>query len=60
VDGFFLSEDRTEGTINWFDNGTMSITNRMYNSPDWSDFDEVDIENIPSIDFSPLNEVDNG
>jgi hypothetical protein len=60
VNGFFLSEDRTEGTITWFDNGTMSITNRMYNSPDWSYFDEVDIENIPSIDFSPLNEVHNG
>jgi hypothetical protein len=60
VNGFFLSEDRTEGTITWFDNGTMSITNRMYNSPDWSDFDEVEIENVPSIDFSPLNEVDNG
>jgi hypothetical protein len=60
VDGFFLSEDRTEGTINWFDNGTMSITNRMYNSPDWSDFDEVEIENVPSIDFSPLNNIHNG
>jgi hypothetical protein len=60
VNEFFLSEDRTEGTITWFDNGTMSIRNRIYNSPDWSDFDEVWIENIPSIDFSPLNEVHNG
>jgi hypothetical protein len=60
VKDFYLSEDRTEGTITWFDNGTMSITNRMYNSPDWSDFDEVRIEGIPSIDFSPLNEVHNG
>jgi len=60
VEGFYLSEDRTEGTITWFDDGTMSITNRFYNSPNWSDFDEVDIEDIPSIDFSPLNEVHNG
>jgi hypothetical protein len=60
VNGFFLSEDRTEGTITWFDNGTMSITNRMYNSPDWSYFDEVTIEDIPSIDFSPLNQIHNG
>jgi hypothetical protein len=60
VNEFFLSEDRTEGTITWFDNGTMSIRNRIYNSPDWSDFDEDWIENIPSIDFSPLNEVHNG
>jgi len=60
VNEFFLSLDRTEGTITWFDNGTMSITNRMYNSPDWGYFDEVTIEGIPSIDFSPLNEVHNG
>ena len=55
VTEFFLSEDRTEGTITWFDDNTMSITNRTYNSPDWSDFDETEIDNIPQIDFSPLN-----
>ena len=60
VKDFYLSEDRTEGTITWFDNGTMSIRNRMYNSPDWSDFDEVWIEGIPSIDFSLLNQIHNG
>ncbi len=59
VKDFYLSEDRTEGTITWFDDGTMSITNRFYNSPDWSDFDETEIDNIPQIDFSPLNQSDN-
>jgi len=60
VEGFYLSEDRTSGMVTWFDDGTMSITNRFYNSPNWGDFDETEIENIPSLDFSPLNEVDNG
>jgi hypothetical protein len=51
VKGFYLSLDRTEGTVIWYDNGLMRIDNRTYNSPDWNDFDEVRLKDIPLIDF---------
>ena len=51
VKDFWLSEHRTEGTINWNEDGTMDISFRTYNEPDWGNFDDHEIEGITSIEF---------
>ena len=42
--GLYLSEHRTEVEISWDDEGGSKTRVRLYNSPDWSDFDEHTIE----------------
>jgi hypothetical protein len=51
VKDFWLSEHRTEGTINWNENGTMDISFRTYNEPDWGNFDDHEILGITPIEF---------
>ena len=51
VDDFWLSEHRTEGTINWYEDGTMDISFRTYNEPDWGNFDNHEIKGITPIVF---------
>ncbi len=50
VEGFFLSEHRTSGTITIFDD-VMTIEFRTYNEPDWDEFDDHTITTTP-INFN--------
>jgi len=51
VEKFWLSEHRTEGVVTWNEDGTMDISFRTYNSPDWGNFGENEINGLPSIEF---------
>jgi|Laugresu1bdmlbdd_1035124.scaffolds.fasta_scaffold00241_8 hypothetical protein len=51
VDKFWLSEHRTEGSVDWNEDGTMDISFRTYNEPDWGNFDEYEIRGIKPIVF---------
>jgi hypothetical protein len=51
VEDFWLSEHRTEGVVTWNENGTMDISFRTYNEPDWGNFDEHEINGITPIVF---------
>ena len=51
VEKFFLSEHRTEGVITWNEDGTMDISFRTYNEPDWGNFDNHEINGITPIVF---------
>jgi hypothetical protein len=50
VEGFFLSEHRTSGTITIIDD-IMTIEFRTFNQPDWDEFDDHTITTTP-IDFN--------
>lgn len=50
VEGFFLSEHRTSGTITIVDD-VMTIEFRTFNEPDWDEFDDHTITTTP-IDFN--------
>ena len=51
VEKFWTSEHRTEGVVTWNEDGTMDISFRTYNSPDWGNFGEKEINGLPSIEF---------
>lgn len=53
VEGFHLSEHRTQVRIWWNENGTMDIRYRDYTEPDWGVFDDYELLNLPPIDFEP-------
>jgi hypothetical protein len=51
VDGFFVSEHRTEVSIGWDGTGKMVVFFRYFNSPDDRDFDDTEIV-IEPIEFT--------
>ncbi len=51
VDGFFVSEHRTEVSIGWDGTGKMVVFFRYFNSPDDGDFDDTEIV-IEPIEFT--------
>lgn len=51
VDGFMLSEFRTQGWVNWYDDGTMDITFRYFNEPDWAEFDDYELSNVKVVEL---------
>lgn len=51
VDGFMLSEFRTQGWVNWYDDGTMDINFRYFNEPDWAEFDDYELSNVNVIEL---------
>ena len=53
VEGFHLSENRTEVRIWWNQNKTMDVRYRDYTEPDWNVFDDYQLLNLPTIDFEP-------
>lgn len=50
VKDFNPSEHRTEGTIELCGNN-MVISYRSFNSPDWDDYDEVELDEVDIIPF---------
>lgn len=51
VEGFYISEHRTEVRIWWNEDGTMDIRYRYYNEPDWNEFDEHELLGIPRVEL---------
>ncbi len=51
VDGFFVSEHRTEVSIGWDGEGKMIVFFRYFNSPDDGNFDDTEIV-IEPIEFT--------
>lgn len=54
LDGFFLSDNRTEIRVRWYNNDTMDIHFRDYTEPDWGKFNDHKLNDVPSfeIDFN--------
>ena len=53
VEGFHLSEHRTQVRIWWNEDGTMDVRFRYFNEPDWGEFDDYELLGIPPIEFEP-------
>ena len=53
VEGFFISEHRTQVRVWWNEDGTMDIRFRYFNEPDWGEFDDHELLGIPPIEFEP-------
>jgi len=53
VEGFFISEHRTQVRVWWKEDGTMDVRFRYFNEPDWGEFDEYELLGIPPIEFEP-------
>ncbi len=53
VEGFFISEHRTQVRVWWKEDGTMDVRFRYFNEPDWAEFDEYELLGIPPIEFEP-------
>lgn len=58
IDGFYISDHRTEVFIRWKENGTMDIEYRYYTEPETGKFEENQIMNVPSIPFNPDIDMD--
>lgn len=52
VEGFFISEHRTQVRIWWNEDGTMDIRFRYFNEPDDGEFDDYELLGIPPIEFN--------
>ena len=46
VDGFMLSEHRTQGWVNWYDDGTMDLSFRYFNEPEDGEFDDYELFDV--------------
>ena len=53
VEGFHLSEHRTQVRIWWNEDGTMDVRYRYFNEPDWGEFDDFELLGLPPIEFEP-------
>jgi len=53
VDGFNISDHRTEVRIWWNENGTMDILYRYFNDSDSGDFDNHRLYPLTPINFEP-------
>ena len=53
VEGFHLSEHRTQVRIWWNEDGTMDVRYRSFNEPDWGEFDDFELLGLPPIEFEP-------
>ena len=53
LEGFYLSEHRTEVRVWWNEHGTMDVRYRNYTEPDWGVFDDYELLGIPPIEFEP-------
>jgi hypothetical protein len=53
IEGFNISEHRTEVRIWWNENGTMDILYRYFNDSDSGDFDEHRLYPPTPINFEP-------
>jgi hypothetical protein len=53
VEGFYLSEHRTQVRVWWNEDGTMDVRYRFYNEPDWSEFDNYELLGLPPVEFEP-------
>jgi hypothetical protein len=51
VEGFNLSEHRTQVQVWWKVNGNMDIRYRYYNEPDQGEFDDFEILDVPRIEL---------
>ena len=51
VEGFFVSDHRTQVRVWWNENGTMDIRYRYYTEPDWGEFEDFELLGIPRIEF---------
>lgn len=51
VEGFFISEHRTQVRVWWKEDGTMDVSFRYFNEPDWGEFDDHELLGIPPIEF---------
>ena len=51
VEGFLISEHRTQVRVWWNENGTMDVRFRYFNEPDWDEFDDYELLGIPPIEF---------
>ena len=51
VEGFFVSDHRTQVRVWWNENGTMDIRYRYYTEPDWDEFEDYELLGIPRIEF---------
>ena len=53
VEGFFISEHRTQVRVWWKVDGTMDVRSRYFNEPDDCEFDDYELLGIPPIEFEP-------
>lgn len=53
LEGFYLSEHRTQVRVWWNEDGTMDVHYRNYTEPDWGVFDEHELLGVPPIEFEP-------
>lgn len=53
VEGFFISEHRTQVRVWWKEDGTMDVRFRYFNEPDDCEFDDYELLGIPPIEFEP-------
>lgn len=51
VDGFYLSEHRTEVRVWWNKDGTMDVRYRDYTEPDCGIFDDHELFGLSPIEF---------
>lgn len=58
LDGFFLSDNRTEVRVWWYDDSTMEIHFRDYTEPDWGKFNDHRLKNVPSFNFDFNQTID--
>jgi hypothetical protein len=47
--GFFVSDDRTQVRVWVYDDGTMDVHFRYFNSPDSGDFNDYELNGIPKF-----------
>ncbi len=51
LEGFFISDHRTQVRIWWNQDGTMDVRYRSYTEPDWDEFEDHELLGIPRIEF---------
>ena len=57
VDDFYVSEHRTEVDVWIYGNNTMDVHFRYFNEPEDDEFDEYELNGIPSIELElPVHE----
>lgn len=52
VDGFMVSDHRTQVRIWMYEDNTMDVHFRYFNEPEDSEFEDFELNNIPSIEVS--------
>lgn len=52
LDGFYVSEHRTQVRVWWNENGTMDIRYRFFNLPEDGEFDDYELIGLTPIEFN--------